>query len=189
MGDTSTSQGLLNLMVNIGNAFPAFQLLISGFFSLVGVYLAGNAIKGFYDISAHGTYAHGGYAHRTAGGLVWRLLIGVTLTSLSYSVGVIGNSIFGTNVTGGMLSYQTAGASATQQAAVTAIFEVFALLGYYATGHGWLTLNAAKSGTSQATAKTAFVWIIAGVCLIYLTQVLNVLASLTGLNVVNMLLF
>ncbi|CAE6794342.1 hypothetical protein R70006_04999 [Paraburkholderia domus] len=186
---TSTEQGLLNLLITVGNAYPAIQLLLSTFFVLVGVYLVGSAIKGIYDLTAHGTFAHGGYHHKTHGGLLWRLFIGVVLTALTYSVGLLGNSIFGTEVSSGLMAYQTAGASAAQQAAVTAVFEVFALCGFAATGHGWLTLNASKSGQNQVGAKASVVWILSGIGLIYLPQVLNAIAALTGLNVVNLLLF
>ncbi len=86
------------------------------------------------------------------------------------------------------MSYETAGASATAQAAMSAIFSLFALCGFAATGHGWLSLNASKSGQNHVSAKTSVVFIVAGILMIYLQQVLNVFGSLTGLNVINLFL-
>lgn len=187
--DSTVSAGALNAITNIAGAFPAISLFITSLFGLFGVLMIGTALKGIYDLQAHGTYAHGNYNHKTSGGLVWRLIIGTVLTMGAWGIGIIGNTIFGTEGASGPMSYQAAGLSATQQAAVQAVFACFALVGYVAFGHGWMQLDAHKSGRSNSGWKPAGVFIISGTCLVYLQQVLNLAASVTGINFVNMLLF
>ncbi|KVV07468.1 hypothetical protein WK77_16920 [Burkholderia ubonensis] len=163
--------------------------LVLAIFSVVGVIMVGTAIKGFYDLTAYGTYGHGGYQHRTNGGLMWRLFIGAVLTSLPVAIGVLGNSVFGTDVASGLMAYQTGGMSAVQRAALDGIFKLFALLGVMSFGHGWMELNRHKSGAANVSPRAPLVWIGAGLGLIYLPQVLKVIAWLTGIDVLNLLLF
>ncbi|WP_241025633.1 hypothetical protein [Burkholderia sp. Tr-20390] len=163
--------------------------LVLTVFAFIGVIMVGTAIKGFHDLTAYGTYGHGGYQHRTNGGLLWRLFIGTVLTSLPIAIGVLGNSVFGTDVATGLMAYQTGGMSAVQRAALDGIFKLFGLLGVMSFGHGWLELNKHKSGMSNGSVRAPLVWIGAGLGLIYLPQVLKVIAWATGIDVINVLLF
>jgi hypothetical protein len=186
---SSTSTGAMTAIMSIAGAYPAISLFITSLFALFGVLMIVNAVKGFYDIQAHGTYAHGGYQHRTNGGLVWRLLIGSVLTMGAWGIGIVGNTMFGTDVATGAMSYQAAGLSATQQAAVQAVFACFSLVGYISFGHGWMLMDAHTSGRSNGGWKPPIVFIVSGVILVYLQQFLNIEADITGVNVVNMLVF
>ena len=67
---SSASTGAMTAIMSIAGAYPAISLFITTLFALFGVLMITSAVKGFYDIQAHGTYAHGGYQHRTNGGLV-----------------------------------------------------------------------------------------------------------------------
>ena len=183
------SAGLIAFLINIAGAIPAMVTLVTAIFAFYGVYLVGSGIKGFYDLTAHGSYSSGNYQHRTSGGLFWRIFCGTILTMLPLTLGIFGNSVFGTDVSTGPMSYQTGGMSAMQQAAVAAIFQLFALAGYISFGHGWLSLNAAKSGQNQMGMKAPIVFCVAGLLLVYLQQVLNVVGSITHLNFLNFLLF
>lgn len=187
--DSSTDAGLIRIVLILGNASPAIVSFINVIFVFVGVAYISSGIKGFYDLNKYGTYSSGGYAHKSAGGLIWRMGIGAILTALPFTLGVFGNSLFGTGEQNGPLTYAPGGASALQKAILEAIFNLFAIAGYISFGHGWMSLNAAKSGQNQMTWKAPAVWMVAGVCLIYLPQVLDVMAKLTGLNVMNFLLF
>ena len=151
--------------------------------------MVASGIKGFYDLTAYGNYSAGNYSHRSSGGLGWRMFAGTILTMLPLTLGIFGNSVFGTEVASGLMSYQTGGLSAAQQAAVAAIFQLFALVGYITFGSGWMALNAAKSGQNQMGMKAPIVYISSGLLLVYLQQFLNAMASVTGLNVMNLLLF
>lgn len=186
---TSNSTGAMVALESIAGAYPAISLFITSLFGFIGVLMIGNALKGFYDIQAHGTYAHGSYQHRTNGGLVWRLIIGSILTMGAWGLGIVGNTIFGSDVATGAMSYQAAGLSATQQAAVQAVFACFSLVGYISFGHGWMLLDAHTSGRSHGGWKPPIVFIVAGVILVYLQQFLNIEADITGINVVNLLVF
>ncbi|WP_199031653.1 hypothetical protein [Ralstonia sp. ASV6] len=183
------SGGLIQFLMNIAGALPAMTTLVTAVFAFYGVYLVGSGIKGFYDLTAYGNYSAGNYQHRTSGGLFWRIFCGVILTMLPLTLGIFGNSVFGSEVSSGPMSYQTAGMSAMQQAAVAAIFQLFALVGYVTFGQGWVSLNATKSGQNQMGVKVPLVFIFSGVLLVYLQQVLNAFAAVTGLNVLNLLLF
>ncbi|ABO60242.1 hypothetical protein LA345_37090 (plasmid) [Burkholderia vietnamiensis] len=187
--DSTSSTGLLNLLTLVAGAAPALLALVLAFFAVAGVIMVGTAVKGFYDLTAYGNYGHGGYQHRTHGGLMWRLFIGSVLTSLPVAIGVLGNSVFGTEVATGLMAYQTGGMSAVQRAALDGIFKVFAIMGVMSFGHGWVVLNAHKSGTSNVSPRTPLVWIGAGLGLIYLPQVLKVISWATGIDVLNLLLF
>jgi len=187
--DSTTSAGVLTTIENLAGAFPAISLFITSLFGFFGVVLIGNAVRGFYDLQAHGSYAHGNYQHRTNGGLVWRMFIGSVLTGGAWGLGILGNTIFGTEIASGAMAYQTAGMSATQQAAVQAVFALFAITGYIAFGHGWMQFDAHTSGRSNSGWKPAAVFIISGTLLVYLQQVLNIVADITGINFINMLLF
>lgn len=182
-------QGLIQFLINISGAFPAMLTLATTIFSAIGVLMVASGIKGFYDLTAYGNYSAGNYSHRSSGGLGWRMFAGTILTMLPLTLGIFGNSVFGTEVASGLMSYQTGGLSAAQQAAVAAIFQLFALVGYITFGSGWMALNAAKSGQNQMGMKAPIVYISSGLLLVYLQQFLNAMASVTGLNVMNLLLF
>jgi hypothetical protein len=186
---SAVATGAMTAITNIAGAFPAISLFITALFALFGVTMIVSALKGFYDLQAHGTYAHGSYNHKTHGGLIWRLVIGSVLTMGAWGIGIVGNTIFGTTAATGAMSYQSAGLSATQQAAVQAVFACFALTGYIAFGHGWMLFDAHTSGRSNSGWKAPIVFIISGVLLVYLQQVMNIMGDVTGINFVNMLVF
>ncbi|TKC90157.1 hypothetical protein FAZ69_08390 [Trinickia terrae] len=179
----------MTTIMSIAGAYPAISQFITSLFALIGVLMMVSAIRGLYYIQAHGTYAQGGYQHRTNGGLVWRLLIGSILTMGAWGVGIVGNTVFGSQVATGAMGYQAAGLSATQQAAVQAVFACFSLVGYISFGHGWMLLDAHTSGRSQGGWKPPIVFIVSGVILVYMQQFLNIEADITGVNVVDMLVF
>jgi hypothetical protein len=186
---STNSTGAMTAILNIAAAFPDIALFITYLFGFIGVVMIGNGIKGFYDIEKHGTYAHGGYQNRTAFGLVWRVLIGGVLTMGAWGIGIVGNTIFGSQVASGSMSYSAAGLSATQQAAVQAVFACFALTGYIAFGHGWMLMDQHTSGRSNSGWKAPLVFIVAGTALVYMQQVMSLISDVTGINVVNMLVF
>ncbi|MCA8197371.1 hypothetical protein [Burkholderia vietnamiensis] len=186
MDSTTANSGALTALVNIANAFPAISAFITALFGLIGVVMIANALKGFYEIEAGGPAARDHHSH---GALVWKLFIGAVLTMGAWGIGIIGNTIFGSQVASGPMSYQGAGLSATQQAAVQAVFACFVLCGYIAFGRGWMLLNDWKSGRSNGGWGTPVVFIVSGVLLVYLQQVLNFAGDVTGINFVNMLVF
>lgn len=179
-------QGMINLITSLQPVIDPALTLVAIVATLMGVLMVGNALIKAYAMSSD-SGAWRGQGDATIGGVVWSLVIGGILVSSMSAVQMFGNTIFAGDVNGGALLYQSAGMTATQKTAMTAIMALFTLAGYIAFVRGWVILNKHFNGVIKDGVGMGLTHIIGGTILIYLNVFLEVLQNTTGLQVGQML--
>ena len=180
---------LLTFLVNISSIFDPLIDLIVIISTILGVVLIGKSLLLGYHLGQNdGKWM----AHGEAGikGVIWGFVIGGILVTPIMFVGLMGNTLLnGEAVTGTGLLYQSAGLSAQQQQAVTAIFGLFTVMGFIAFIHGWLDLHKHFNGESRNGPAMGVTQIVGGTLLVYLDVVLQFVSEKTGFDFIHILLF
>ncbi|WP_432262874.1 hypothetical protein [Cupriavidus sp. TMH.W2] len=175
------------MLVNISGAFPAIFAFCAVLFALAGVVLVAMGVYGFYVIHYNDGRTPGG---RNIGhaGAASNVVIGALLTGLMYITALTKNTVLGTEIQNGSMGFQSSGMTATQQAAITALFGLFAILGFIASGRGWMLLNRFFSGTEKEWAG-AIAYIIGGMLCVYMEESMVFVTRVTGFDFVKIFLF
>jgi len=188
MNGTSSSgtSDLLQVLINLSDAFPAIFLAVLAFSSLGGVMLFTTGVYGF-SLKANGARWASGREVTTTG-CISNMLIGAVMTALMWATAMTKNTLIGESVSNGALSFQTTGMSAQQTAALTAIFGLFAVCGIVAVLRGWTMLNGYFNGARQEWGGAIW-FLIGGAFCVYLDEVLTKVSAWTGFDVIHLLFF
>ena len=184
---TTTRQDLLQMFVNVSDAFPAFFTLMQVLFALIGLLLLGQALFDVYSLNNEHVARRAGRSI-SASGVGWRFVTSIVLTGIVWWVDVTENTLMGRDASSGAMLYQTVGMSEFQQAALMSIMMTFELVGYIAFGRGWLLLDKHFNGGNNGVASP--IWhMLGGTVLVYLDVWLPAFGRWTGFDFVNILLF
>lgn len=177
---------MLQMLVNLSDAFSGLFLLIQVTFAVIGLYLFGQALLDLYSLN-NPTQQR---TSRTISmpGICWRFIAAVVLTSIAWFVDVTQNTMMGGDASSGAMMYQSAGLSDAQKAALTAIMGFMALVGYIAFGRGWLMLDKHFNGANTGC-WGALMHMLAGTALVYLDVWLPTIGGWIGFDFANILLF
>lgn len=178
----------LQILINISGAIPLAMNLVMLFATIVGVVMVGTGLMQMYAMSAMDNRM-GAKVDPKAESIASKLIIGSILISSIYFLQISGQTIFGTAVNGGAFLYQSGGMSANQQAALEAVFSFFMLVGYIAFIRGWFILDQYMNNIISTGVGKAAVHIIFGVLLVYLDQLLQVVADWTGFDFIQTFIF
>jgi hypothetical protein len=170
--------------MNMSGAFPAIFGTVNIIIALIGVCLfihAWWALNQFYGPSGKGM---------SPGVAFVRMSIGTVLSSAVYFIVLTKNTLIGTEVSGAAMGYQTAGLTAVQKASVDGLFGLFQILGLIAFAKGWLIIDAHVTSSKQSSGwGGGLTFIIAGTFCVFMREFLALLTDLTGINLINILLF
>ncbi|CAG9184198.1 hypothetical protein [Cupriavidus pampae] len=187
MNNQSSWSDFLQILVNLSGAFPAIFAFLIVLIAAIGVVLFCQGIYAFYVINNNdGRTPTGRTVSYT--GAVSSLLTGALLTSLLYITAVTKNTLLGTEVNNGALGLNGSGMTATQQAAIAAIFGLFAILGLLASGRGWMLLNRYYNGVEKEWGG-AIAYVIGGCLCIYMEEFLAKMSLWTGFDFVKIFIF
>lgn len=172
---------ILEILINLSQAFSGVFTLIKIVFALIGLILFGLALIDIYVMSNQ--HSQSANAAKTVAGVVYRILVSVVLTSMFYFVDLTQNTL-AIPSSSGALAYQGAGPSALQKAAIEAIIGCFMIAGYLAFGKGWLLLDKHFNGGREGL--SAPIWhIIGGVALVYIDVWVPLFMGIAGFQVGN----
>lgn len=178
---------LLSMLVNFASIVDPLINLTVIVSAIIGVLMVGDALMKAYWITKGSGWQ--GKGTLTYGGIVWSLVIGGVLLTPVVTVQIFGNTLLDVSVNGAAFSYQGAGLTATQQAALKAIYGLFSFVGFVAFIRGWIILNKHFNGVIPEGVGAGLTHIIFGVILIYLDVFLGLLQSQTGWDFSQTLLF
>lgn len=184
ISSSSIGPTFLTAISNMGSSFPAIFTFVNAIIALIGLILF---VHAWWALNQH--YKGNGQG-LAPGAAVTRMLIGGLLTCSVYFIVLTKNTLIGSSVSSSSMLYQTAGLTAIQQATLKGLFGLFQVLGLIAFAKGWLIIDSHVTSNKQGSGwGGGITFIIAGTCAVFLQEVLGLVADITGINLVNILLF